>query len=77
MKREITYFREPINFEKQANDTNKNKKQIDIKSIRKRTFYTGKEKYFSLSDKEKISYDLYIICNCDKKNKEKKRNYTN
>ena len=77
MKIEITYFREPINFDKQANDPNKNKKAIDIKSIRKRTFYTGKEKYFSLSDKEKISYDLYIICNCDKKYKEKKRNYTN
>ena len=69
MKIEITYFREPINFDKQTNDPNKNKKAIDIKSIRKRTFYTGKEKYFSLSDKEKISYDLYIICNnCDKKN---------
>ena len=59
----ITYFREPINFDKQTNDTNKNKKHIDLKCKRKRTIYTGKEKYFNLSDKEKISYDLYLYCN--------------
>ena len=62
-KIEITYYREPINYEKQTLETNNNK--LDIKLIKKRTFYTGKEKVISQNDKEKISINFYFICqNC-------------
>ena len=62
-KIEISYYREPINYEKQTIETNK--KKYDIKLIKKRTFYTGKEKVISQNDKEKISIDFFFTCqNC-------------
>ena len=69
-KVEIIYYREPINFDKKENEINRNKKPINIKCLRKRTFYTGKEQNFNMSDKEKISYDVYINCSNCKKNTE-------
>ena len=61
----ISYYREPINYDKQTTDNfGINKKKYDIKLLRKRTFFTGKEKVICQYDKEKISIDLYYTCQC-------------
>ena len=66
----ISYYREPINYEKQSNENALNKeKNYNLKSLKKRTFYTGKEKEILLYDKEIISIDLYFKCqNCQETN---------
>ena len=59
----ISYYREPINFEKQTNDKSINSEEkYDIKLLRKRTFYTGKEKEIFSNEKEKISIDYRFNC---------------
>ena len=66
----ISYYREPINYEKQITENiGTNKKKYDIRLLRKRTFFTGKEKVILQYDKEKISVDLYFNCpNCKHSN---------
>ena len=66
----ISYYREPINYEKQSNENALNKeKNYNLKLLKKRTFYTGKEKEILFYDKEIISIDLYFKCqNCQETN---------
>ena len=59
----ISYYREPINYEKQTTENlGISKKKYNIKFLRKRTFFSGKEKVILQYDKEKISIDLYFNC---------------
>ena len=62
-KVKISYYREKQNYEKQVPEVQEiipNK--YDIKSIRKRTFYTGKEKSITKCYREKIIFGLVIKC---------------
>ena len=66
----LEYFREPIIYDKQTTELIDNiEKRYKNKPLRKRTFYTGKEKVIIQNEKENIEFDISFECPlCKNKN---------
>ena len=59
----IAYYKDPIDYDNQTTELIDNiENQYKNKPLRKRTFYTGKEKVKAQSEKENVEFDLYIDC---------------
>ena len=65
-KLKISYYRDPTIDDKKLSELKT--VNYDIKSLKKRTFYISESNEYYFSDSEKISFDLYYICqNCKQK----------
>ena len=64
LKLKLSYYRDPRTIDKKFSEIKT--VDYDIKSIKKRTFFLSEENENTLSDVEKISFDLFYKCNhCD------------